>query len=513
MAFLDNRNRAPSTERLPDMRLRVTRLYDVLDITAKDPSKLASEVWLNWGTADEVFTNTRLVKQDVSGHTGVDPLNPTAIPPKLVRTYEEIPANDQIIVGNPAVSFDQYGNKTVAIDYLQFSAGTSTYSYEVGVTAAPAPFADCYLQFSKATDDGTLIRTTRTFIDKGQLSDNERLLFGGKLLLRELKYLNEVPPTPTGWTLVTQSTEFINGLPVYTYGFSNSSAAGGGGIVGYDERYSQSVDLGVTKGVTIYTIRQLTALTQSTNPVSSPPASSILIRAGYEDDQGYRMWTVVYAKGLGRVDTVTTAREDGSLVYDVTELGAAAAIPAYPGSGTGYNTTLSQEPNDGYFVNRARWIKPPGSRTIKTQIDDYPLPGLAYFIGTQLILQPPVKRRLIADVVIDFDTTQVSTAPFQVTSYASFFYTYTTTETPTVPSQTVQGSQALTGYLASGSTVFGTDADYNGVLCDSYSATRVASSPTALPSGSTVLAIKNTPYLTDLSGVVIYQREVTSFTF
>jgi hypothetical protein len=488
-------------------------MYDVLDFVAKDPTKLLADIWEQWGTADLSFPQCRLVKQDISGQTSQEPTEPTATPPKLVRTYEEIPLNEQIVVGNPSVSFDQYGNKTVALDYLQFSAGTATYNYEVGVTQAPAPHTDCYLQFTKATDDGTLIRTTRTFIDKGQLSDNERLLFGGRLLLRELKYLNEVPPTPTGWTLVTTSTEFINGLPVYTYGFSNSSAAGGGGIVGYDTRYSQSVDLGVTKGVTIYTIRQLTSLTQNTNPVSSPPASSILIREGYEDDSGYRMWTVVYAKGLGRVDTITTAREDGSFVYDVTELGATAAIPAYPGSGTGYNTTLSQEPNDGYFVNRARWIKPPPSRTIKTQIDDYPFPGLAYFVSTQLILQPPVKRRLIADVTVDFDVTQISTAPFQITSYASFFYTYTTTETPTVPSQTVQGSQALTGYLASGVTVFGTNADYNGVLCDSYSATRVASSPTAPPSGSTTLAIKNTPYLTDISGTVVWQREVTTFSF
>lgn len=512
MAYCDNRNRAPTVERLPDQRLRVSRLFDVLDIIAKDPAGLLAEVWLAWGTPDVEFPNVRLIRQDVQGQANPDPQNPTAIPPKLVRIYEEIPANDQVIVGNPSVTFDQYGNKIVAIEYLQFSAGTSSYSYVVGTTAAPAPFAACILKFSEASNDGTLIRTKRTFTDGGQLSDDERLLFGGKLIIRELTYLNQVPPTPTGWTLATQSTEYINGLPVYKYGFTNASAAGGGGAIGTDIRYSQSVDLGVTKGVTITTIRQISALTVTTNP-TTPPASSILIRQGYEDDSGYRLWTVVYAKGLGLVDTITTAREDGSLVYDVTELGAAAAIPAYPGSGTGYNTTLSQEPNDGYFVNRARWIKPPGSRTMKVQIDDYPYPGLAYFIGTQLVLQGPVKRRLIADMVIDYSTSQVSTTPFTISSYASFFYTYTTTATPDVPSQTVQGSQALTGYLATGSTVFGTNSDYNGVLCDTYSATRVASSPTAPPSGATVLAIENVAYLTDISGTVVYRRAVTSFTF
>jgi hypothetical protein len=512
MAYIDQRNRAPTVDRLPDMRLRITRLFDVTDFVATDPAKLILEVWQAWGTADTKFPACRLIKQDVSGQVVADPLAPTFVPPKLVRIFEEIPANDQVQVGNPAVSFDQYGNKTVAIEYLQFSAGTSTYTYTVGTTAAPAPFTDCILKFSEATDDGTLIRTKRTFINAGELSDNERILFGGKLIIRELTYLNQIPPTPTGWTLITQSTEFIQGLPVYKYGFANASALGAGGAIGTDIRYSQSVDLGVTKGVTITTIRQISAITVDTNP-TTPPSGGIVIRQGYEDDAGYRLWTVVYAKGLGLVDTVTTSREDGSLVYDVTELGAVAAVPAYPGAGTGYNTTLSQEPNDGYFVNRARWIKPPGSRVIKTQIDDYPFPGLAYFVGTQLILQPPVKRRLIADVTIDFSTSQVSTTPFSISSYASFYYTYTTTETAEVPSQTVQGSQGLTGYLATGATVFGSNSDYNGVLCDSYSATRVASNPTAPPTGLTTLAIRNTPYLTDIGGTVVYQREVTTFTF
>ncbi len=58
-------------------------------------------------------------------------------------------------------------------------------------------------------------------------------------------------------------------------------------------------------------------------------------------------------------------------------------------------------------------------------------------------------------------------------------------------------------------TISGTGT-YKGVAVDSYSATRFASDPTALPSGSTVISVENEPYLTALDGTVIYQRSKTT---
>ena len=89
---VDLRNRSPRVETLPDMRRRVTRIYDVLNFIPKDPAKLLAAVWLDWGTQDDEFTDCRLIKQDVSGQDGVGK-EPTPLPPILTRVYEEIAAS------------------------------------------------------------------------------------------------------------------------------------------------------------------------------------------------------------------------------------------------------------------------------------------------------------------------------------------------------------------------------------------------------------------------------------
>ncbi len=958
MANFDLQNRSPKVERLPDQRLRVTRFGDVLNNVPKTPAGIAEAgLWLDWGTPDADYPNCRLIHQDFSGQEG-EFLKPCDEPPKLVRVYEEIPANDEIVVGNPSISYDQYGNKTAVLDYLQFSAGTSVYTYVVGTTLAPAPNNDCFLKISEATNDGTLIRTKRTFINRGELSDTEQLKFGGHLLLRELTYLNQIPPTPTGWQLVTKSTEFIAGLPVYRYGFANGGGGGGGagGVISTETVYNRSPDQGAT-GVTVTTIKYISDTSVSSNPITGP-AGSELISVEYDDQDGYRLWTAIYASGQGvvssTVETKNSGRlivysktsinsppsqpsatiggtvvliradvsngtrvEDGTVVYDytwvegfglvefdheyryngelviykltsfgiaptppsqtiggsvvlitanqrkvdgytvydyvyaegigtidstvetknngnliiyrITSIGSSPATPtptiggtvslisagtkqadgyqvfdyvwaegsgqisssvetreggkliiysivsfgieptepsptiggtvtsiskdirqadgypiydykwaegfgevgrsteyiqssnagvtgitrvtirtltaigdpeptSNPGSGfvkmsvsstnqdgyilwstgwakgtgpvssetstreggkliiyhvvaigaapstpaatiggivtlinqgttqsdgytiydytwaegngeisrevryeqsvdqgtngltittiryltnlisifnpitppvlsvnigeshvnqdgyqiwTGtyargdgkvdthketrsdgstvttvtelsstsdtpdgpfgsYLVSLDNTISSGHYINRATYITPPATRVFRKTIKNWQMPGFAYFDGTQLVLQPPTTRDILGSIEVSYDIAQVTTSPFEVKKWASFFYSYTTTETAQVPSQTVNGSQGLTGYLAEGGTTFGTNSDYNGVLCDTYSATKVASEPTSLPSGDTVIDVDNDPYLISLSGQTVYKRTVTS---
>lgn len=960
MANFDAQNRSPKVELLPDRRLRVTRIFDALNNIPKTPAGLTDAVaFLSWGTPDADYTTCRLIQQDISGQEG-KAKTPNDEPPKLVRVYEEIPQNDQIIVGRPNISYDQYGNKSVMLEYLQFSDGTTPYTYVVGQTLAPTPNEDCYLKSSEATNDGTLIRTKRIFINRGELSDTEQLKFNGRLVIRELTYLNQIPPTPSGWSLVTKSTEFIAGLPVYRYGFASASGGGGGagtggvisveteyitspdqgatgvtlttikyisgpdvtdnpitgpagselisfsyedqdgyrlwtaayasgqgvistttetknngaliiysatsinavpptpsptiggavintqanvrngtrtedgtviyeyqwaeglgeiarnieiknfgllivthitslgvapdapasvigggvvlisddsrqadgytvydrtwaegygvintvvetknngvlilyhitslgiapsspnptiggtvalistdirsadgyqifdyqfaegkgvvsssidireagklilygttsfgevptqpdatiggtvtlvsnnvrqadgypvydykwaegfgevgrsteyiqssnaGVTGitrvtirtlttigapeptanpgagfvkmsvsstnqdgyilwstgwakgtgpvssetsireggkliiyhvvaigaapstpaatiggivtlindgsrqsdgytiYDRtwaegngeisrevRYEQSVDQG-TNGLTITTIRYLTNLITVFNPIT-PPVLSVNISESHVNQDGYQIWTAIYAKGDGKVDTHTETRSDGSTVTVITELASTAGTPDGP-FGT-FLTSLDQSLSSGHYVNRATYIKPPTTLIFRKTVKNWQMPGFAYFDGTQLVLQPPTTRDILASIEVSYDISQITTSPFQVKKWASFFYSYTTTETSQVPSQTVNGSQGLTGYLAEGGTTFGTNSDYNGVLCDTYSATKVASDPTDLPSGDTVIDVDNDPYLISISGQVVYKRTVTS---
>lgn len=830
MANLDLRNRAPTVERLPDGRLRVTRVSDVLNFIPKKPAELISSVWLAWGTADPDFPACRLTKQDVGGQQRDFP-DDSKKPPFLTRIYDEILATSETIVGNPDVSVNQYGYKEVIFHWIQFSAGTAIYQVP-GTTAAPSPFSSYILRDQQDTDDGTVRLIKRTYVEGGLLSDSEELKFGGKLLIRTRKSLLTPPSTPTGFTLVTESTEYVNGCEVYSYGYASAaSAAGAGGNISTSVEYKISPDQGAT-GVTITTIRNVSTLSTSTNPITGP-AGSELIQVSYEDDGGYRMWTAIYASGTGVINSSVDIREggkliiyeitsinlpptepsstiggtvvlfsteqrngtdsangtilysykwaegygeisrttsfnqssdegttgvtvisikaltaigssnpisnpsggfviisygsenqngyllwsavyakgvgsviteidqqnngaltiyrivalgaaptppadsyevsssvresdgyqifdykwakgegeisrdieygqsvdqgvtngttkttirylvapgatiepssvgssvlikqdvtegngyrvwttswatgiglvldeydiqiknalvvyhrtginsapsapssmiggsvilfessitkadgyiiynsrwyegagqssietraepDGALLYSVTTVTATETTPSYPGIGTAYLISLEHLTQGGFYKNQAIYKKPPTIQ-IRKQTIPFQKPGLAYFTGTQLTLSPQTTRTILADVEVDYLEAQDTSTPWEVEAYASFVFNYTTTATGTTPSQVVQGQQGLSGYLSGATSVSGTNSNYNGVLCDSYSAVLVSSIPSSRPSGLTLLKVDNDPYLMATDGTIVWRITKVSYSF
>jgi hypothetical protein len=115
----------------------------------------------------------------------------------------------------------------------------------------------------------------------------------------------------------------------------------------------------------------------------------------------------------------------------------------------------------------------------------------------------------LASVEISYATTQLSDTPFKV-DYGCF---YTASYVRTGSSVGEYISKSL-GYVVGGSnSVTGTADTYNGVTCDSYDAVISSSSPTARPTGATVLDVDNDVYLTSISGTVVYRRTKTSYTF
>ena len=325
VANLDLRNRAPLVERLPDYRQRVTRVYDVLNPIPKDPAKILADAWLTWGTQDAEYTNCRLILQNVSGQPKEFPEDKK--PPYLTRVYEEIAASAETPVGDPDVTFDQYDNQIIVQEYLQFSTGTAIYQIP-GVTPAPAPFTTAILKEEIRTNDGTLMRIKRTYTTGGILSDREELKFDGKLLLRTITSLNEVPATPSGFTLVTESTEYVRGLKVYSYSYASaSSIIGLGGEISRSTEYNLSPDQGVT-GVTVTTITYLTDTTVTSNPITGPVGSE-LINVSYTDNDGYRTWRAVYASGQGVITSSKNISEGGMLIsYSITSINSAPATPS-----------------------------------------------------------------------------------------------------------------------------------------------------------------------------------------
>ncbi len=353
----DRQNRSPRVDRLPDQRLRVTTLADVLNNVPKTPAGIAAAgLWLNWGTAHDTFTNCLLIKQDISGQEG--PFRkPVEEPPQLVRVFEELSPTDETQVGNPGYDIDQYDNTIVTIDWLQLSTGTATYQIP-GTTTVSSPNGTAVLKTEERTDNGTLRTIRRIYTTGGHLATNEELKFGGKLLIRTLKYLNSVPPTPSGFTLVTTSIEYIRGLPLYNYGYAAGGGGGGtgtGGIISTDIVYHESSDQGTT-GVTVQTIRYITDTSVVVNPISTP-SGFVLIALDSETQDGYKLWTGIYAKGMGEVgrDIVYGQgwenRGEGTITTTITHLTASSVStnPTTPPSGA-VLIKIDHREADGYRI-------------------------------------------------------------------------------------------------------------------------------------------------------------------
>lgn len=247
-----------------------------------------------------------------------------------------------------------------------------------------------------------------------------------------------------------------------------------------------------------------------TTPTPTIGGTVTLFESSTRNADGYVVYDYRWAEGDGRASITTEGQPDGALIYTVTDYDGVAGTPAYPGSGTAYLIRLTQKPEGGFFVNTAIYKKPPATITFKKQIN-FTKPGNVVFTGSppQLVYTSPVTMTLLADVEVSYATSQTTTAPFTVESYATLYFTYTPTDTGIA----VPGQQALGGYLAGASSISGTNSSFNGVLCDEWSATLGSSTPSSFSTGLKTLSVDNDPYLTDTSGTIIYRRSVTTYTF
>lgn len=169
--YCDLQNRAPRVELLPDGRYRVTRAYDILNSTAKTRAELEAQVFIARGSADTVFTDCYLITQTVTGENENPFDDPNKAPPQLIRVYEQLAANGaETRVGNSDVTLNQDDFKTVVDTFYQLSTGTRT-PQTPGTTTAATPNTDCVLKEEKCEDKGTLRIITRTYINKGLISE------------------------------------------------------------------------------------------------------------------------------------------------------------------------------------------------------------------------------------------------------------------------------------------------------------------------------------------------------
>lgn len=503
------------------MRLRVTERLDAQYQLYKDAATFASEVLLPWGTQCAAYPETRLIGQPSSGQIENAYKNPNDPPPVLLRIYETIPEADRVLVGEPGISYNQYGFLEVVLTYIQFNGGAS-YSDVVGSSTAPAPYAAAVLKTVDGSNDGTIRTYKLTYTTGGLMSDMQNLRFGGKVIVRTLKSLNQIPATPSGFTLVGPGVEYVSGLPLYIYEYA--AAAGSGGTPGTSGQISRGFtnnqggnipfDISNPDGATgevICVTAAVSPQSETSNPVTQP-TGFVLWAVDVQDESGYRLWTTKSSFGGGNPITVDVdGQSDGALIYTVSQNDAdGSTIPAYPGSGTAYNTKLTHTRDNGFFRNTAIWHKLPATQTL-LQDTQFEKPGSAVFTGSppQLVITAPVTMTILAEMEVSYDEAQLSDVPFTVVEPATFYEAYTPTDTGIA----VNSTQALGRYLAGASGISGTNSVYNGILCDVWEATLGSSTPSSFSLDEKVLSTKNTPYLTDVDGVVVYRRIKVSYDF
>lgn len=557
------------------MRLRVTRVADIHNFNAKDSDKFSADCQLEWGTEDPEYPQCRLINQTTPGQIENPAAKPNDPPPQLVRVYEQIDEENETMVGDPNITYDEDGNINVEINWLQFSSGTAV-NETVGVTTAPAPYNSAILKSQDAPDDGTLRRIKRVYNGDRYLSDVQEIRFSGKLLVRTIVAIGFVPPTPSGYTLVGPGVLHPDGRQVYTYQFAkaNGGTSGSGTYIGSETQYVQSPDQGTT-GVTVITTNAIVT-EGGANPVVSPGAGFQLIDFKYTDDSGYRLWTVIYANGAGLVESnieyqnkgllviytrtaintppsapsptiggtvvlIETNVENGQRLHDGTLIyryrwaegkgvisnetrgesdGAivqtitqldANAITPTSPGGSYFLIALEQRASNGHYVNVAVYKKTPVTKTFKKR-HNFPKPGLAYFLTSPDSLVLSPPVDLV--LLADYEVSYDTSQISDVPFTVTASASLNESYTPT-DTGVAQGNQrGLGNYLAGTSSVSGAGGTtYNGVLMDEYSAVLISSIPAAFPSGTVVIDTDNDPYLTAIDGTVVFRRTKVTYAF
>jgi hypothetical protein len=409
-----NETRKPDFRELPDGRKRLTRYFDLANGTNITDALVEAYGTLDVGPAAGTtagFADLRLVDQQLTkiGDASV-----------YVKVYEELPATAEVQVGGAATGNSTIklpdGRTAIEAEFIQLTGGTYTPG-TVGTTTAPGD-ANAFLQREEMTTDGAVRRIKRQYVYAGHIQQTDETRNNGALLLRTIVSVKTTPSTPSGYTLISQRADPNAGLPIYTYTFAKGTGeiardidyaqssdqgttgitrttirylvvpaatvqptslsgsvevsrsvqevdghrvwttvwAKGTGEVSRDTRYTQSTDQGTT-GATVISIRHLTATSVTANPISTP-AGTALISVDYADQDGYRVWNGVYAKGTGTVSSSTDTRDGGKLViYRKSALGSAPSAPSATIAGTVTLISDTSRNDAGYVVYERTWAE------------------------------------------------------------------------------------------------------------------------------------------------------------
>ncbi len=423
---------------------------------------------------------------------------------------------------------------------------------------------------STQEQDGVTL-TTKVYLEivgDGVIANDTDTREGGKLVIYRRSKVGSAPTAPSATIGGTVTAISATERPERYYTVHSATWAEGLGEVSRD---LQTRNNGALK---VWTIVHLTALATATDPTSAPEAEAVSTRSDSRNQDGYRIWTAVWAKGTGmvssessygeagletmtqthlianggtapawtqvinksareedgyeihtgtfintgdtsaKVEETDEARPDGSLVkrFQWWIVGAPATAQPYTSPSGYYKVAAAERKERGEVITHTdTWIKPPPTRTCKKRTS-IQLPGSFSLSSSDgLKLFAGAERTLAADMTVAFSTTSEVPTIWHVMQWPSFYISYKNTETGQWESDTA----TLRGISGSGSIAGATS--YMGRAVSNFIggvSGYVDSAGTATgPTGLTVLDADSEPYLTDLSGTVVYRNWKLEFTF
>lgn len=224
---------------------------------------------------------------------------------------------------------------------------------------SPTPGAIVATATDTRQEDGFTLYDYRWTEGYGRISVDVDTKEGGALVVSTVRFFaTDDGATPAG-TLITTGVAKQDGIDLTTKVY----AAGIGEV-------SRESDKRLSGMLLRTTIRHLTATTVSTQPTSDPLSGGGITGETRVDQDGYRVWTVLWTKAVSTsfiVDS-TEKRNKGKLViYRRTKLGAAPAAPAATIAGTVVEIDSDEKLEDGYTVYSKTWAEGVGTVTDDVQ--------------------------------------------------------------------------------------------------------------------------------------------------
>lgn len=207
--------------------------------------------------------------------------------------------------------------------------------------------------------DGHLVWTFEYAKGNGRISTRTATR-NGTLTETTIRFLGvDDGATPSG-VLVSTETEQRDGHTITT-----ASYVSGTGEISRDINYRQSSDEGVT-GITVTRIRHLTLIATGTDPTSL--LGSVKIGEDRQDQDGYRIWTVTYAKGTGEISRSENTRNNGGLeTLEARILTASGdSIPTADGSAAYTQVSYSSQEAEGHTIWTINYAKGNGEISRRT---------------------------------------------------------------------------------------------------------------------------------------------------